>query len=36
MVLNALGEIDHAFAVPEAYLLERGSLMASVRWPSAQ
>lgn len=30
--LNGLGEIDRAFAVAEAYLLERGPLMASVRW----
>ncbi|MCY7397970.1 MAG: hypothetical protein LH466_03905, partial [Sphingomonas bacterium] len=36
MVLNALGEIDRAFAVAEAYLLERGPLMASVRWRPGQ
>ena len=32
VVLNGLGEIDRAFEVASAYLLERGSLMASVRW----
>ncbi|HEV2567060.1 winged helix-turn-helix domain-containing protein [Sphingomonas sp.] len=31
-LLTGLGEIDRAFAVSEAYLLERGPLMASVRW----
>jgi DNA-binding winged helix-turn-helix (wHTH) protein len=31
-LLGGLGEIDRAFAVAEAYLLERGPLMASVRW----
>lgn len=36
MMLNALGEIDRAFAVAEAYLLERGPLMASVRWRPGQ
>ena len=36
MILNALGEIDRAFAVAEAYLLERGPLMASVRWRTGQ
>jgi len=36
MVLNALGEIDRAFAVADAYLLERGPLMASVRWRPGQ
>lgn len=36
MVLNALGEIDRAFVIAEAYLLERGSLMASVRWRPGQ
>lgn len=32
MILNGLGEIDRAFEVASAYLLERGPLMASVRW----
>jgi DNA-binding winged helix-turn-helix (wHTH) protein len=32
MILNGLGEIDRAFDVASAYLLERGPLMASVRW----
>lgn len=32
MILCALGEIDRAFAVAEAYLLETGPLMAAVRW----
>ncbi len=36
MILNGLGEIDRAFAVAEAYLLERGPLMASVRWRTGQ
>jgi DNA-binding winged helix-turn-helix (wHTH) protein len=31
-LLGGLGEIDRAFAVADAYLLERGPLMASVRW----
>jgi len=31
-LLGGLGEIDRAFAVANAYLLERGPLMASVRW----
>lgn len=31
-LLNGLGETDRAFAVAEAYLLERGPLMASVGW----
>jgi hypothetical protein len=31
-LLSGLGELDRAFAVSEAYLLERGPLMASVRW----
>lgn len=36
LFLNGLGEIDRAFAVAEAYLLERGPLMASVRWRDGQ
>lgn len=32
-LLCGLGETDRAFDVAEAYLLEQGSLMASVRWP---
>ncbi len=36
LMLNGLGEIDHAFAVAEAYLLEEGPLMASVRWRPGQ
>ena len=31
-MLAGLGEIDRAFDVASAYLLERGPLMASVRW----
>jgi len=31
-LLTGLGEVDRAFAVSDAYLLERGPLMASVRW----
>jgi hypothetical protein len=31
-LLGGLGEIDRAFAVADAYLLERGPMMASVRW----
>ena len=36
LILNGLGEIDRAFAVAEAYLLERGPLMASLRWRAGQ
>lgn len=36
MILNGLGEIDRAFEVAEAYLLERGPLKASVRWRTGQ
>lgn len=36
LILNGLGEIDRAFDVAEAYLLERGPLMASLRWRSGQ
>lgn len=32
MILNGLGEIDRAFEVASAYLLEQGPLMARVRW----
>lgn len=32
MILAGLGEIDHAFAVTDAYLLERGPLLSSLRW----
>lgn len=32
MILSGLGAIDHAFAVGQAYLLERGPLIASVNW----
>ena len=32
LILNGLGEIDRAFEVARAYLLEQGPLMASVRW----
>lgn len=36
MVLAAMGQIDRAFEVAEAYLLERGPLMASVGWRAGQ
>lgn len=36
MLLSGLGEIDRAFVVAEAYLLERGPLMASVAWRPGQ
>ena len=36
MTLAALGDLDCAFAVAEAYLLERGPLIASVRWREGQ
>lgn len=32
LILNGLGEVDRAFEVASAYLLERGPLMARVRW----
>ena len=35
-ILNRLGEIDRAFDVASAYLLERGPLMASLRWRKGQ
>ena len=36
LLLNGLGEIDRAFDVANAYLLEDGPLMASVRWRPGQ
>lgn len=36
MILAGLGRIDAAFSVADAYLLERGPLMASVRWRDGQ
>lgn len=36
LILNGLGEVDRAFDVALAYLLERGPLMASVRWQPGQ
>jgi DNA-binding winged helix-turn-helix (wHTH) protein/tetratricopeptide (TPR) repeat protein len=36
MLLTALGELDRAFAAADAYLLERGPLMASVDWRPGQ
>lgn len=36
MILCGLGEIDRAFDAANAYLLERGPLMASVRWRPGQ
>lgn len=36
MILNGLGELDRAFAVADAYLLERGPLLASIRWRPGQ
>lgn len=36
MTLSALGDLDRAFAVSEAYLLDRGPLIASVRWRSGE
>jgi tetratricopeptide (TPR) repeat protein len=32
LILNGLGDVDRAFEVARAYLLEQGPLMASVRW----
>lgn len=36
LLLNGLGAVDRAFDVAEAYLLESGQLMASVRWRPGQ
>lgn len=36
MLLTGLGEVDRAFAVADAYLLERGPLIASVDWRPGQ
>ncbi len=36
LLLTGLGEIDRAFAVTDAYLLERGPLIASVDWRPGQ
>lgn len=36
VILCGLGEIDRAYEVSTAYLLERGPLMASVRWRDGQ
>lgn len=36
LILAGLGEIDRAFDVASAYLLERGPLMASLRWRPGQ
>lgn len=36
LLLNGLGDVDRAFDVAEAYLLESGPLMASVRWRPGQ
>jgi DNA-binding winged helix-turn-helix (wHTH) protein len=36
LILCGLGEIDRAFEVSTAYLLERGPLMVSVRWEDGQ
>jgi DNA-binding winged helix-turn-helix (wHTH) protein/tetratricopeptide (TPR) repeat protein len=36
LILNGLGEVDRAFDVAFAYLLERGPLLASVRWEVGQ
>ncbi|MBI1340837.1 hypothetical protein GC169_11620 [bacterium] len=36
MILNAFGDIDGAFAVARAYLLEQGPLIAEVRWREGQ
>jgi len=32
MLLNGLGELDSAFAVAEAYLLDRGPIISTLRW----
>lgn len=36
MILNGLGEIDKAFDVANAYLLERGPIIASLQWREGQ
>jgi DNA-binding winged helix-turn-helix (wHTH) protein/tetratricopeptide (TPR) repeat protein len=36
LILNGLGEIDRAYEVAHAYLLEEGPLMATVRWKPGQ
>ncbi len=36
MILNGLGEVDRAFDVASAYLLERGPLLAMVQWRPGQ
>ncbi|MEO5938797.1 MAG: hypothetical protein ABIQ43_07275, partial [Sphingomonas sp.] len=36
ILLSGMGEIDRTFQVADAYLLEQGSLMASVRWRKGQ
>lgn len=36
MILSHLGRLDQAFDVADAYLLERGSLLASLRWRPGQ
>lgn len=36
LILSALGRIDDAFEFAEAYLLERGPLIASLRWRPGQ
>jgi tetratricopeptide (TPR) repeat protein len=36
LILNGLGELDRAFEVARAYLLEEGPLMASVQWRPGQ
>ncbi len=36
MLLTGLGEIDRAFSVADAYLLEKGPLMAAVDWRPGQ
>jgi hypothetical protein len=36
LILNALGRLDDAFAFAQAYLLEQGPLIASIRWRPGQ
>ena len=36
MLLNLLGKIDEAFALAQAYYLERGPLLAAVEWRPGQ
>ncbi|MES2905407.1 MAG: hypothetical protein V4696_14580, partial [Pseudomonadota bacterium] len=36
MLLNLMGSIDAAFALAEAYYLERGPIMAATRWSEGQ